>query len=59
MARPRSINPAEDEYPFSNVPKPSWGSSPHAEGFLMLGDVGTLCLFAKGRGRVGWLMQCA
>lgn len=59
MARPRSINPAEDEHPFPNVPQPSWGSLPHDHGFLMLGNVGTLYLFAKGRGRVGWLMQCA
>ncbi|MCC7390477.1 MAG: DUF1963 domain-containing protein [Phycisphaerales bacterium] len=53
-----SINPAEDEYPFPNVPKPGWGRLPYDQGFLMLGDVGTLYLFAKGGGRVGWLMQC-
>ncbi|MFG0283689.1 MAG: DUF1963 domain-containing protein [Phycisphaerales bacterium JB039] len=53
-----SINPAEDEYPFPNVEKPAWGRHPHSQNFLMLGDVGTLYLFAKGGGKVGWLMQC-
>ncbi|MBK7406273.1 MAG: DUF1963 domain-containing protein [Phycisphaerales bacterium] len=53
-----SIDPAEDEYPFPNVPTPPWGTQPCDQGFLMLGDVGTLYLFAKGGGRVGWLMQC-
>jgi hypothetical protein len=53
-----SINPCEDEYPFPNVPQPPWGRRPYSQGFLMLGDVGTLYLFAKGGGEVGWLMQC-
>jgi hypothetical protein len=53
-----SINPVEEVWPLANVEKSPWGGSPYDEGFLMLGDVGTLYLFAKGNGRVGWLMQC-
>lgn len=53
-----SINPCEDEYPFPNVPIPPWGRLPYSQNFLMLGDVGTLYLFARGSGGIGWLMQC-
>jgi hypothetical protein len=53
-----SIHPAGDDHPFPNVPKPDWGALPYGQNFLMLGDVGTLYLFAKGGGAVGWLMQC-
>jgi|ERR1043166_755373 hypothetical protein len=53
-----SINPTVEEYPFPNTPVSPWGDWPHDEGFFMLGDVGTLYLFAAGNGRVGWLVQC-
>jgi hypothetical protein len=53
-----SINPTDEEFPFPNVPVSPWGDRPYDEGFLMLGDVGTLYLFAAGNGPVRWLTQC-
>jgi hypothetical protein len=53
-----SINPCNVDFPFPNVPRSPWGDWPHDQGFLMLGDVGTLYLFVRRKGRVNWLAQC-
>lgn len=53
-----SINPSGMEYPLINVPESPWGEYSNGRKFFMLGDVGTLYLFAKGDGKIGWLMQC-
>jgi hypothetical protein len=53
-----SVNPYGIDYPLINVATSPWGESSHSRKFFMLGDAGTLYLFAKGDGTIGWLMQC-